>query len=301
MKKLLLFVFAIISSQLTFGQEILSDVTVNTPKIQDVPKSVFDDLEKSIQEFLNNRKWTNDVYEPEERIKVKIQLTITEEVSQTTFKANLSIQSTRPIFGTNEETPLLNHEDKDIVFSYEQYQPIVFSKNLFQDNLSSILGFYANLIIGLDYDSFSPFGGEEYLQAAQEVLTNIPQNVTGTYPGWRQLDGNRNRYWIIENLTSPRVRDYRQAMYKYHREGLDTMVENPDAARDLVYETIKTIKGVNRNYPNSMIMQMFANCKRKELIEIMKKGDKSQKDDFFKIMVRVDAANASEYAKVGRF
>jgi len=301
MKKLLLFVFAIISSQLTFGQEILSDVTVNTPKIQDVPKAVFDDLEKAVEEFLNNRKWTNDVYEPEERIKCKIQMTIEEELSQTSFRANIAIQSTRPIFGSSEETPLLNHVDKDIVFTYEQFQPIVFSRNLFQDNLSSLLGFYANLIIGLDYDSFSPLGGEEYFQAAQEVLTNIPQNLTSTYPGWRQLDGNRNRYWIIENLTSPRVRDFRQAMYKYHREGLDSMSEDPDNARTIIAETINTVKNVNRNYPNSMIMQMFANCKRKELIEIMKKGDRKQKDDFFKVMVRVDAANASEYAKVGRF
>ena len=301
MKKLLLFTFAICFSQLAFAQEILADVTVNTPKIQDVPKAVFDDLEKAIQEFLNNRKWTEDAFEPEERIRCKIQLTIEEEISQTSFRANLAIQSTRPIFGSSEETPLLNHVDKDVIFNYEQYQPIIFSKNLFQDNLSSLLGFYANLIIGLDYDSFSPLGGEPFFQAAQEVLTNIPQNATATFPGWRQLDGNRNRYWIIENLTSPRVRDYRQAMYKYHREGLDIMAETPDAGRDIISQTIQTIQSVNRNYPNSMIMQMFANCKRGELIEIMKKGDKTQKDNFFKIMVRVDAANASEYAKVGRF
>ncbi|MEM6966286.1 MAG: DUF4835 family protein [Bacteroidota bacterium] len=282
------------------AQELLFDVTVNTPKIQNVAKAVFDDLETQIQEFLNSRKWTDDVYEPEERIKCKIQLTITEEVSLTTFRADLAIQSTRPIFGSNEETPLLNHVDKDVVFDYEQYQPIVFSKNLFQDNLSSILGFYANIILGMDYDSFSPFGGDLFFQNAQEIISNIPQSVVGRFPGWRQLDGNRNRYWIVENLTSPRVRDYRMAMYQYHREALDLMHEDAAASRAKLLEVTKTIQQVNRNYPNSMILQMFSNSKRGELIEIMKLGDKIQKDQFFKIMVRVDAANASEYRKIGK-
>jgi len=301
MKKILLLTFVIFFSQLILAQELLVDVTVNTPKIQNVDPKVFSNLETSIQEFLNNQKWTDDVYEPEERIRCKIQLTIDQELSQTSFRATIAIQSTRPIFGSSEQTPLLNHVDKDVVFSYEPFQPIVFSRNLYQDNLSSLLGFYANIILGLDYDSFSPMGGEAFFQVAQEVMTNIPQNVTGQFPGWRQLDGNRNRYWIIENLTSPRIRDFRMSMYKYHREGLDTMNENPDEARTTIMEAVKTIQQVNRNYPSSMILQMFANSKRGELIEIIKKGDKTQKSDFFKIMVRIDASNASEYNKVGRF
>lgn len=301
MKKFLLLTFVIFFSQLILAQELLVDVTVNTPKIQNVDPKVFSNLETSIQEFLNNQKWTDDVYEPEERIRCKIQLTIDQELSQTSFRATIAIQSTRPIFGSSEQTPLLNHVDKDVVFTYEPFQPIIFSKNLYQDNLSSLLGFYANIILGMDYDSFSPLGGDTYFQVAQEVLTNIPQNVTGQFPGWRQLDGNRNRYWIIENLTSPRVRDYRMSMYKYHREGLDSMTENPDQGRATIMDAVKTIQQVNRNYPNSMILQMFANSKRGELIEIIKSGDKTQKDDFFKIMVRIDASNANEYGKIGRF
>ncbi len=301
MKKFLLLTFVIFFSQLILAQELLVDVTVNTPKIQNVDPKVFSNLETSIQEFLNNQKWTDDVYEPEERIRCKIQLTIDQELSQTSFRATIAIQSTRPIFGSSEQTPLLNHVDKDVVFTYEPFQPIIFSKNLYQDNLSSLLGFYANVILGMDYDSFSPLGGDTYFQVAQEVLTNIPQNVTGQFPGWRQLDGNRNRYWIIENLTSPRVRDYRMSMYKYHREGLDSMTENPDQGRATIMDAVKTIQQVNRNYPNSMILQMFANSKRGELIEIIKSGDKTQKDDFFKIMVRIDASNANEYGKIGRF
>jgi len=300
MKKLLLLTVLIFLSQFSKAQELLFDVTVNTPKIQNVDPKVFKDLETNIQEFLNNRKWTEDVYDQEERIKCQIQLTITEEVSQTSFRADLAIQSTRPIYGSSVETPLLNHVDKDVVFNYEPFQPIVFSKNLFQDNLSSLLGYYVNLILGMDYDSFSPLGGDQYFRIAQEIIQSVPQNAASAFPGWRQIDGNRNRYWIIENLTSPRIRDYRVAMHKYHREGLDNMHLDPNAARASVMESIATIKDVNRNYPNSMIMQMFANSKRDELIEIFKNGTKIEKDEFHKIMVRIDASNANEYRRIGK-
>lgn len=300
MKKIFLLTFVILFSQFSFAQELLFDVKINTPKIQDVDPKVFKDMETSIQEFLNNRKWTEDVYDQEERIKCQIQLTIEEELSQTSFRANLAIQSTRPIFGSSEETPLLNHVDKDIVFNYEPFQPIVFSKNLFQDNLSALLGFYVNVILGMDYDSFSPLGGDPYFRIAQDIIQSVPQNAASAFPGWRQIDGNRNRYWIIENLTSPRIRDYRMAMYKYHREGLDNMHLDPAAARATVMEAITTMKDVNRNYPASMIMQMFANSKRDELIEIFKQGTKPEKDNFHKIMVRIDASNASEYRRIGK-
>lgn len=300
MKKIFLFICLISLSKLASAQELLFDVTINTPKIQNVDPKVFSNMETQIQEFLNSRKWTNDVYEQEERIRCKIQLTIKEELSQTSFRANLAIQSSRPIYGSNEVTSLLNHVDNDVVFSYEPFQPIVFSDNLFQDNLSSILGFYVNIILGMDYDSFSPLGGNKYFQIAQQIVTSIPQNAASQFPGWRQIDGNRNRYWIVENLNSPRIRDMRTAMYKYHREGLDNMHLDVVAARAAIADAVTTIGQVNRNYPNSMIVQMFANSKRGELIEIMKRGDRVQKQKFSKTMVKIDASNANEYYKIGK-
>ena len=300
MKKFILLPFIIFLSQFSTAQELLFDVKVNTPKIQNVDPKVFKDMETNIQEFLNNRKWTDDVYDQEERIKCQIQLTITEEVSQTSFRADLAIQSSRPIYGSSEETTLLNHVDKDVVFNYEPFQPIVFSKNLFQDNLSALLGYYVNLILGMDYDSFSTLGGDPYFRICQDIIQSVPQNAASAFPGWRQIDGNRNRYWIIENLTSPRIRDYRTSMYKYHREGLDNMHLDPTTARATIMEAIAVIKEVNRNYPSSMIMQMFANSKRAELIEIFKQGTKLEKDDFHKIMVRIDASNANEYRRIGK-
>jgi len=300
MKKIFLLSITLLMANFLLAQELEFEITVNTPKLQTADPKVFENLKEAIQEFLNSRKWTEDVYEPEERIKCKLQITIEEELSATRFRANIAIQSRRPIFKSGEETPMLNHVDKDFIFDYEAFQPIVFSKNLFQDNLSSVLGFYAYIVLGMDYDSFSPLGGEKYYQVAQDILTNIPQNAASQYPGWRQLDGNRNRYWIVESLLNPRVRDYRQAMYEYHRLSLDNMSEDSNQARAVMASAIGKINDVSRNYPNAMILQMFSNSKRSEVIEIFKKGTKSEKDSSYKTMIRIDPANASEYAKIGR-
>ena len=300
MKKIFLLSLTLLMANFLLAQEIEFEVTINTPKLQTADPKVFENLEKAIEEFANNRKWTEDVFEPEERIKCKLQITIEEELSATRFRANIAIQSRRPIYGSDEETPMLNHVDKDFTFDYEAFQPIVFSKNLYQDNLSSILAFYAYIVIGMDYDSFSPLGGNKYFQIAQDILINIPQNAAAQYPGWRQKDGNRNRYWIVESFLHPRVRDFRQAMYEYHRLSLDTMSENADQARAVMASAIDKVNGVSRNYPNAMILQMFSNSKRSEVIEIFKNGTKTEKDKSYKTMIRIDPANASEYAKIGR-
>ena len=152
----------------------------------------------------------------------------------------------------------------------------------------------------MDYDSFSPLGGEEYFKIAQDILNNVPQNAASQFPGWRQLDGNRNRYWIIENLMNPRVRDFRQGMYEYHRLSLDMMSEDAIASRAVMTNVINKINEVSRSYPNAMILQMFCNSKRSEIIEIFKKGTKNEKSQLNRTMIRIDAANASEYAKIGR-
>ncbi|RMG76639.1 MAG: DUF4835 family protein [Bacteroidetes bacterium] len=280
------------------AQELKVNVTINTPKLQTADESVFEDLEKEITEFLNNQKWTNDVFEEDERIKTEIVLTISEELSQTSFKAEMSIQSVRPVYGSNYETALLTHQDKDIVFTYNQFQPLEYTENVFTDNLTAILAFYAYIVIGMDYDSFSPFGGEPYFQKAQDIVNNIPPTIASQVPGWRSTDSNRNRYWIVENLLTPRTRPYRQAMYDYHRQGLDVMHKDVSAGLAMMTNAIEQIGEVNRNYPNAMIIQMFANAKRSEIIEIFKGASSQQLEKVISVMQRADPSNASEYRKL---
>ena len=299
MKRIILLSVFILMQISLFSQEVIFDITINTPKLQTADPKVFESLEEALENFLNNRKWTDDIFEQEERIKCKIQLTIRDEISATSFSADLAIQAVRPVFGSSYETALISHVDKDVTFSYEPFQPLEYSKNSYNNNLTSIMSFYVYVILGLDYDSFSAFGGEAYLQIAQDIMTNIPPNVASNNPGWRSLDGNRNRYWIIENLLSPTVRPYRQAMYDYHRLSLDKMHDDSSKARAKMLKALKELDEVRKNYPNSMILQMFANAKSSEIIEIFKKGSQDEKSKVYQIMTKMDAANAAKYRDIG--
>ncbi len=282
------------------AQEMNFTVSVNTPKLQKTDPQVFKDLENAIQEFMNTRKWIEDVYEPEERIQGNLQITIKEELSANEFSADIQIQASRPVFGGDYKTVLLSHADKNIIFTYEQFQPLQFTKNSFTDNLTSVLTFYVYTILGMDYDSFSPYGGEPYYQIAQDIVATIPNSLTGKYKGWRSVDGNRNRHWIMENILSPRVRPYRQAMYDYHRLGLDMMHQDVVTARSVMLKALDEIGKVNKAYPSSMIIQMFANAKGNELVEIFKNGDSQQKTKVRQLMSKMDASNATKYRAIGR-
>ncbi|NUO02008.1 MAG: DUF4835 family protein [Saprospiraceae bacterium] len=297
MKKILFLFFALITVAVQ-GQELTFSVKINTLKLQTVDPKVFLTLEQTLAEFLNNQKWTDEVFETQERINCNLVLTIQEELSPTSFKADLAIQASRPVYGSTYETRMLNHLDKEVSFSYEQFQPLIYSKNVFNDNLSSILAFYVYIILGMDYDSFSLFGGDEYYQTAQEIMNTVPQNVASTAAGWRSVEGNRNRYWIIENLLSPRVRPLRQGLYEYHRQGLDMMANDVNTGRAIVLQALEEVDKVNQSYPNAMIVQMFSNAKSDEIVEIFKRGTRQEQDRVVQIMVKVDATNASKYRNI---
>ncbi|HKK77886.1 MAG TPA: DUF4835 family protein [Saprospiraceae bacterium] len=278
------------------AQELNCNVRINIQKLQTVDPAVFETLEQSIRDFMNNTSWTQEDFAQGERIDCNILLTVQEELSPTTFKASLAIQSSRPIYNSDYQTALLNHIDQDVQFSYQQYQPLQFSTNTFNDNLSSVLSFYAYIILGLDFDSFALYGGEPYFQTAQDILNTTPQN--GQFQGWRSMDGNRNRFWMVENLLSPRVRPYREAMYNYHRYGLDVMAEQPNEGRAVIAQYLDNLQDVYQNYPNSMILQMFLNAKSDEIIEIFKRGTSDEKSKTIRIMSRIDATNANEYRTI---
>lgn len=298
MKKLLFLVLLGVGLAWTLpAQELNFTVKINTQKLQTVDPRVFETLEQTMVEFLNSTKWTEDVFELPERITGNILLTIQEELSATSFKADLAIQTTRPVFGTGTyETPLFNHIDRDISFTYEQFQPLQFSRNAYNDNLSAVLSYYVYLVLGLDYDSFSQYGGDPYFQLAQDIVNNVPSNAGGT--GWRASENSRNRFWLIENFLSPRVRPYREAVYIYHRLGLDAMYQDVAKGRSLIAESLKNVEKVNQAYPNSIVMQTFINTKSQELIELFKRGTTAEKDLFVRVMSRIDAPNANLYRSV---
>lgn len=303
LKKIFLLLLLSVWFSSAFAQgELKASVRVSTPQLQKNDRRVFDQLETSLRDFLNNTKWTQDAFEQEERINCNFILTISTEEDNNTFRAELAVQATRPVFGSGYETPLLSHLDKDVVFTYEQNQPIEFLVDATDNqNIAALFAFYTYVILGLDYDSFSLYGGEQYLLTAQQIVTNIQNSSTNNSPGWRPADGgkNRNRYWIMENLLNPRVKPYRAAMYTYHRKGLDTFSTDMDAAKAVILTALEEIDKVNTAYFNSMIVQMFANAKRDEIIEMFKIAGKPQKDRVSQIMIKMDPANSQKYREIG--
>ena len=278
------------------AQEFQAKVTVNTPKLQAVDPKVFKTLETSFREMLNNTKWTDDVFETQERIKLTITINITEEISATSFSADMAIQAVRPIFNSSYETVLFAYQDNDVKFTYEEYQPVEFSKNVFTDNLSSILGFYAYVIIGLDYDSFGELGGTDLFQEAQNILSAVPSNVAQSAGGRTSIErGQRNRYWLIENILNPRMEDFRKAMYLYHRGGLDRMADDTSNGVTACATAITKVAEANKAYRNSMIIQIFAQTKATEILQIFTGAEQAQKQRVYSAMVQIDAANASKY------
>ncbi len=301
LKKLVFIFLCAIGAQMVHAQEFDATVRINTPSLQRTDRKVFDVLEAGIKDFLNTTKFSEDVFEQEERIKISLTITINQEIGDNQFAGELAIQSSRPVYGSSYDTPLLTHLDKDFSFQYDIYGPIQFSKDLIDNNLTAVLGFYAYVILALDYDSFAPLGGDPYVLAAQQVLNNVPAQMAAAHGGWRAGDGgrNRNRFWIVENLVSPRIRPYRNALYTYHRKGLDLMSSDPAKARENILAALEEVDKVNNAYINSMILAMFANAKREELVEMWKLGERAQRVRVYDIMTKIDPVSSQRYRDMG--
>lgn len=280
-----------------FSQELNFNVKINTQKLQTVDPKVFETLEQTIREFLNSQKWTDDIFETEERITCNLVLTIQEEKSPTSFKADLAIQASRPIFNSSMETPIFNHLDRDVEFEYNQFDPIIYSKNSYNGNLSSILAYYAYIILGSSYDTFAPLGGQDFFQLAEEASNNVPRNPSPP-KGWGSTNTNKNRYWLVENLLSPRVKAYRLAMYRYHLKGIDLIADDIAGGRANIAAAFDDIAKVNQAYPNCMVLQVFNATKSSEIIEIFKPAPLAEQTKVVRTMTSIDPSNAAKYRKI---
>lgn len=278
------------------AQELNIAVSVKAPRIINSDPRVFETLEREITEFLNNTKWTEDEYEDFEKIEGNLNITISEEQGQSTFIADFFIQTIRPVYNSNYKSQTLNFVDKSVGFEYRELQPIKNSFSVYSDQLSSLMTYYAYLMLGSDYDTFSPLGGDDHFKTAQNIVNAIPTGSTATFAGWQSIESNRrNKYWIIENMLNPRIRQMRQAVYEYYIQSLDIMHEDPDKARAIMLSTLNTISQINKTYPNTAAIQMFVDSKRQEIIEIFKGAAKGQQSKVYNIMVKLDPAQASNY------
>lgn len=295
MRKLIILVFIVCSLQAT-AQELLATVTINVgPKIQTTDRAVFRDMKTAFQQFLNSRKWTNDTYQQHEKINCSILININDMPSIGVFSASVQIQSARPVYNSNYTSLLLNFADRDWEFEYIESQPLEYNDNTFTNNLTSMFAFYAYLVIGMDYDSFSELGGTPYFQRALTVVNNAQSS---NRPGWQSLGSIRNRYWIIENLLNPQLTEVRRTLYSYHRLGLDTFEKTPDQSRLVILTGLKNMRKAKDINPNAILIISFFDAKSKELANIFSAGQLPIRREAYDIITQMDPTNQTAYEKI---
>lgn len=285
-------------SGLSYGlrsQELNCSVSIIAPQISNVEADVFKTLEGVITEFMNTRKWTEDAFDIEERIECSMQLTISEAPTQTNFRGTLQIQSSRPVYHSDYKTPVFMVNDQDIEFSFAPNTFITFGLDQHRDNLSSLLAYYAFVILAFDYDSFAPEGGTEYFLKAQTVVANA-QNAAES--GWKASGSQKNRFWVIENILSQTFKPLRKAMYDYHRKGMDLAYEDPELARKNISDSIVALRNIHKIKPSSYNMQLFFLAKSDELVNLFGPAQQEEKLRLFNVLKTIDPGNISKYDKL---
>ena len=248
------------------AQELNCRVQVLSPNVQNTNKQVYQTLQQAIYEFMNNRRWTDQVYQMEERIECSIQINITDQISSDEFQGSISVQSSRPVYGASYNTTVLNWKDQNLWFRYLEFEPLDFNENTHLSNLTSILAYYAYLIIAMDMETFSLKGGEPYFLTAQKIVGNAQGDREAS--GWQPFESNRNRYWLTESFFDQNFEPLRTANYKYHRLGLDQMVKDDAEARRNITAALEDLHQVHRNRPNSFLMNVFFDAKAGEVKNI---------------------------------
>ncbi len=279
------------------AQELNCTVTINATQVQTSDRGIFKDMKIAFEQFMNGRKWTNDPYKNYEKINCNVLITITKMPAIGSFSATVQVQSARPIYNTNYSTLVLNFADRDWEFEYIESLPLEYNDNTYTVNLTSMLAFYAYVIIGMDYDSFSELGGTPFFQKALMVVNNAQQ---ANRPGWQQLGSNRNRYWLIENLNNPQLQEIRKGMYTYHRLGLDTFSKDADQSRTVILGCLKDIKKTRDINPNSILIVSFMDAKSKELANVFSEGNIQVRREAFDVITTIDPTNNSLYEKILR-
>ena len=303
LKKILIGAVLFVSGLNVGAQEIQSRLTVSTSKISTtVDKKIFMTLQTALTNFVNQRKWSTDVFAPQEKIQCNFLLSVEQELGNNVYKGTLTIQAARPIYNTNYDSPIINFIDDDVIFRYQEFQPIEFNENRIQGNdpvaanLPAILAYYINIILGFDYDSFSPRGGDAYFKKAWNIVTNAPESRELT--GWRSFESMRNRYWLAENLNNSRFTLIHDVMYAYYRLGMDLFYENEEAGRAGILNSLNFLNAINAENPNSMIMPFFFQGKSSELVKVFSKANGETKTRARDILTRLDITNISAYKEL---
>jgi hypothetical protein len=295
MTRLILLLILLLQVVAGTAQEFNVQVQVIAPQIQGTDRRVYESLQKSLYEFINDRKWSPYVVKPEERIEGSILITISSHPSSDEYQGKINVILQRPVFKTSYNSSLLNYADNDLRFKYVDQQVLDYSDNNYTSNLTSVIAYYLNIFLGIDGDSFSSMGGTFFFQKAQDIV-NIAQSSTD--PGWKSFESQRNRYWMSENYLNPGYTALRESIYKYHRLGLDVMADQIEQGRNAINESLDDLRRVYRERPGLFVLQLLLEAKRDEIINIYTKASPADQTKAVNILREIDPANANKYQQI---
>ena len=300
MRKIYFAIIIFLFTNVTNAQELRARINVLSNRVGgNVDKKIFQTLQTALNNFINNRKWTGDNFSSEEKIDCSFLLNLESTNDANVYKASLTIQSARPVFNSSYLSPIINFQDNEIIFKYAEFQQLEFNDNRVAGtdplvgNFTAVIAYYINIILGLDYDSFSPRGGDIYFQKAQNIVNNAPDGRS--ISGWKAFDGTRNRYWLIDNLRNSRYTLMHDAFYNFYRMGMDKLYEDELNARTQILNVLSLLNNFNNDNPNTMILQLFFQGKSQELIKIFSKASPPEKLKAMEYLQKLDISNASKY------
>ena len=272
------------------AQEMNARIVINSDKIQGTNKQVYTSLQNALGEFVNNRRWTDAAFAVNEKIDCTITIIVNEHTGDN-FKAELQVQARRPVFNSGYTTTLLNFQDMQLDFEYVEFSPLEYTNNTLESNLTATIVYYIYLIMGFDFDSFSPKGGTPFFQQALQIV-NLTQSQPG-WNGWKAFDSNRNRHAVITALTENQADAFREMWYTYHRNGLDEMAANSDRGRTTLIETLPVLEQYKSARPSSVLLQMFADAKLDEIVAVYSKANTQEKQAGYKMFTNLYPAASS--------
>ncbi|GAA4461788.1 DUF4835 family protein [Nemorincola caseinilytica] len=290
------------------AQELNCKVTVKRIDSRDraitgVDPELFTNMQRAVTELVNSRRWTTDDYATTEKIDCNIFITITGNNiggDPNTFSGTFSIQAARPVYNSSYTSTIVNYVDRDLTFKYSQFNPLNFDDNRafgsdpLSSNLTAVVGYYVYLVLAMDYDSFSPLGGTNYLKKAQNIVNSAPDNIKGIN-GWQAKENNRNRYWLVDQLLNQRFQEARNFWYIMHREGLDSMSMKPTDARARIMTNVKKLYQVNRENPNSVAIQFLLSSKGEEFLRMLEATPRSERQQYISMLAVIDVPNSNKY------
>lgn len=295
MKQLLILFSILFCFTVSNAQELNCQVSVSAPGIQGTSNTVFTALQTQVRELVNNTKWTNDKFQNEERIQCQITITLNEKVSATEFKGKIEVKSSRPVYKSGYSSPMLSIADQNFQIKFDEFEVLLYNENNQNSNLVNVVAYYCYMILGFDYDSFSLLGGDIYFAKAQAIVV---QMNNAKEPGWRAFESDRNRYWLAENLVSPRYKAIRNFEYNMHIKGLDIANKDAETAVGVIAEGLETLKPVHTDRPNAFLLQVFFDAKSDEFVGIFKGARGDVKAKAKQTLSEVNPGNITKYEKI---